>query len=89
MQISTPPTVAASPPPAASPKLTAVQAMDIADIEAREKGYDLGDYQLPKADYNAASDTWSVGYVAREGDKSDKKLSVTIQDKTGKAEVHK
>jgi hypothetical protein len=88
MQISTPPTVAASPP-AASPKLTAVQAMDIADIEAREKGYDLGDYQLPKADYNAASDTWSVGYVAREGDKSDKKLSVTIQDKTGKAEVHK
>lgn len=88
MQISTPPTVAASPPPA-SPKLTAVQAMDIADIEAREKGYDLGDYQLPKADYNAASDTWSVGYVARDGDKSDKKLSVTIQDKTGKAEVHK
>ena len=88
MQISTPPTVAASPPPA-GPKLTAVQAMDIADIEAREKGYDLGDYQLPKADYNAASDTWSVGYVAREGDKSDKKLSVTIQDKTGKAEVHK
>jgi hypothetical protein len=88
MQISTPPTVAASPP-SASPKLTAVQAMDIADIEAREKGYDLGDYQLPKADYNAASDTWSVGYVAREGDKSDKKLSVTIQDKTGKAEVHK
>ena len=89
MQISTPPTVAASSPPAAGPKLTAVQAMDIADIEAREKGYDLGDYQLPKADYNAASDTWSVGYVARDGDKSDKKLSVTIQDKTGKAEVHK
>lgn len=88
MQISTPPTVAASPPPA-SPKLTAVQAMDISDIEAREKGYDLGDYQLPKADYNASSDTWSVGYVARDGDKSDKKLSVTIQDKTGKAEVHK
>jgi len=88
MQISTPPTVAASPP-SASPKLTAVQAMDIADIEAREKGFDLGDYQLPKADYNAASDTWSVGYVAREGEKSDKKLSVTIQDKTGKAEVHK
>jgi hypothetical protein len=88
MQISTPPTVAASSP-AAGPKLTAVQAMDIADIEARTKGYDLGEYQLPKADYNAASDTWSVGYVARDGEKDSKKLSVTIQDKTGKAEVHK
>ena len=63
--------------------------MDIADIEARTKGYDLGDYQLPKAEYNAATDTWSVGYVARDGDKDGKKLSVTIQDKTGKAEVKK
>jgi hypothetical protein len=87
-QISTPPTAAVSLP-AAGPKLTPVQAMDIADIEARTKGYDLGEYQLPKAEYNAASDTWSVGYVARDGDKTDKKLSVTIQDKTGKAEVKK
>jgi hypothetical protein len=88
MQISRPPTVAASSP-AAGPKLTAVQAMDIADIEARTKGYDLGEYQLPKAEYNAASDTWSVGYAARDGEKDTKKLSVTIQDKSGKAEVKK
>jgi hypothetical protein len=87
-QISTPPIVAASPP-TAGPKLTAVQAMDIADIEARTKGYDLGEYQLPKAEYNAANDTWSVAYVARDADKAAKKLSVTIQDKTGKAEVKK
>ena len=63
--------------------------MDIADIEARTKGYDLGEYQLPKAEYNAASDTWSVTYVARDAGKAAKKLSVTIQDKTGKAEVKK
>ena len=87
-QISTPPIAAASPPTTGS-KLTAVQAMDIADIEARTKGYDLGEYQLPKAEYNAASDTWSVGYVARDADKAGKKLSVTIQDKTGKADVKK
>ena len=87
-QVSTPPIAAASPP-TAGPKLTAVQAMDIADIEARTKGYDLGEYQLPKAEYNAASDTWSVAYVARDADKAAKKLSVTIQDKTGKAEVKK
>jgi hypothetical protein len=87
-QISTPPIAAASPP-TAGPKLTAVQAMDIADIEARTKGYDLGEYQLPKAEYSAASDTWSVAYVARDADKAAGKLSVTIQDKTGKAEVKK
>jgi hypothetical protein len=88
MQISTPPIAAVSSPTSA-PKLTSVQAMDIADIEAREKGYDLGDYQLPKAEYNAANDTWSVGYATRDGNKDTKKLSVTIQDKTGKAEVKK
>ena len=87
-QISTPPIAAASPP-TAGPKLTAVQAMDIADIEARTKGYDLGEYQLPKAEYNATSDTWSVAYVARDADKAARKLSVTIHDKTGKAEVKK
>jgi len=87
-QISTPP-IAAVSSPTAGPKLTAVQAMDIADIEARTRGYDLGEYQLPKAEYNAASDTWSVAYVARDADKAAKKLSVTIQDKTGKAEVKK
>jgi hypothetical protein len=87
-QISTPPIAAVSSPTAGA-KLTAVQAMDIADIEARTKGYDLGEYQLPKAEYNAASDTWSVAYVARDAGKAAKKLSVTIQDKTGKAEVKK
>lgn len=71
-----------------TPKLNAVQAMDIADIEARTKGYDLGDYQLPKAEYNASQDTWSVSYIGR-GDKKSKPLSVTIQDKSGKAEVGK
>lgn len=89
-QIPTPSTAAVSPPPPPTgPKLTAVQAMDISDIEARTKGYDLGEYELPKAEYNAASDTWSVSYVGRDADKASKKLSVTIQDKTGKAEVKK
>ena len=62
--------------------------MDIADIEARTKGYDLGEYQLPKAEYNASDDTWSVSYISK-GDKNSKRLGVTIQDKSGKAEVAK
>jgi hypothetical protein len=88
-QVSTPATAAASPPPPSAAKLTAVQAMDIADIEARTRGYDLGEYQLPKAEYNASNDTWSVAYAARDSNNAAKKLSVTIQDKTGKAEVKK
>jgi hypothetical protein len=81
--------IAPTAPPPAGPKLNTVQAMDIADIEARTKGYDLGEYQLPRAEYNAADDTWSVSYIGREGDKNVKHLHVTIQDKTGKAEVKK
>jgi hypothetical protein len=76
-------------PPSAVPKLNAVQAMDIADIEARTKGHDLGEYQLPKAEYNASNDTWSVSYIRRDGDKNGKRLNVVVQDKTGKAEVKK
>jgi hypothetical protein len=84
---SMPSTAPAAPP--AAPKLNAVQAMDIADIEARTRGYDLGEYQLPKAEYNAANDTWSVSYIGRDSNKGGKHLSVIVQDKTGKAEVNK
>ncbi|HEY6071023.1 MAG TPA: hypothetical protein VIU85_06590, partial [Chthoniobacterales bacterium] len=80
---------APSPSVAAAPKLTPVQAMDIADIEARTRGYDLGEYQLPKAEYNSANDTWSVAYIGRSADGTSKKLSVVVQDKSGKAEVKK
>src|SRR5262249_11284701 len=72
----------------AGAKLTAVQAMDIADIEARTNGYDLGEYQLPKAEYNSATNTWLVAYLGRDGN-AEKKLNVTVQDKTGKAEIRK
>jgi hypothetical protein len=82
------PAIAPTTASANTPKLNAVQAMDIADIEARTKGYDLGDYQLPKAEYNAADDTWSVSYMGKS-DKNAKRLGVTIQDKSGKAEVQK
>jgi len=80
---------APAPSAAAVSKLTPVQAMDIADIEARTRGYDLGEYQLPKAEYNAANDTWSVAYVGRSADGTPKKLNVVVQDKNGKAEVKK
>ncbi len=88
-EISAPPVTAVSPPTQAAPKLTAIEAMDASDIEARTRGYDLGEYQLPKAEFNAANGTWSVTYLRKDADKSGKQLSVTIQDKNGKAEVRK
>lgn len=88
-QISTPATVAASPAGPVGPKLTAVSAMDVADIEARTRGHDLGEYQLPKAEYNSANDTWSVTYSPRQANGGAKKFSVIVQDKSGKAEVQK
>ena len=63
--------------------------MDIVDIEARTRGYDLGEYQLPKAEYNAANDTWSVSYTGRDAEGGAKKFNVVVQDKSGKAEVKK
>jgi hypothetical protein len=83
------PTTAASTSLSAEPKLNAVQAMDIADIEARTRGYDLGEYQLPKAEYDAATDMWSVSYITRDGAKKAKRLRVTVQDKSGQADVKK
>ncbi len=82
------PAIAPATSSASAPKLNAVQAMDIADIEARTNGYDLGDYQLPKAEYNASDDTWAVSYKSKS-DKKTKHLSVSVQDKSGKAEVGK
>jgi hypothetical protein len=86
-ETSLPTTDASTSSIAATPKLNAVQAMDIADIEARTRGFDLGEYQLPKAEYDAAHDTWSVSYINRDSEKKAKHLSVIVQDKTGKAEV--
>jgi hypothetical protein len=88
-KLATPEPAAAAPPPQNAAKLTAVNAMDIADIEARTRGYDLGEYQLPKAEYNAANDTWSVSYAGHDSDGAAKKFSVIVQDKSGKAEVKK
>ena len=85
ISLPTAPPTSAQP---ATPKLNSVQAMDIADIEARTRGHDLGEYQLPKAEYNATEDTWSVSYVGRDKDKA-KRLSVIVQDKSGKADVKK
>jgi hypothetical protein len=64
--------------------------MDLADTEARKEGYDLGEYQLPKAQYNPADDTWSVVYVAKDlraAIEAGKQLKFVVDDKTKKAAI--
>lgn len=93
--------VASSPPPASTPvakvptpppgpQLTAAEATTLADTEARTWGYDLGEYQLPTSEYNAVGGRWYVVYEAKDVDGKSiagKHFSVTIDDKTKKAEV--
>lgn len=77
-----------SPPP--GPQLTAAEATALADIEARTWGYDLGEYQLPTSEYNAAGARWYVVYETKNAEgktNSGKHFSVTIDDKTKKAEI--
>ena len=87
---ATPPPAPKVPTPPPGPQLTAAEATSLADIEARTWGYDLGEYQLPTSEYNAAGGRWYVVYEAKElNGKPDpsKHFSVTIDDKTKKAEV--
>jgi hypothetical protein len=68
------------------------EAIGLADIEARAKGYDLGEYQRPKADYSAVKDKWSLFYNlkdAKAGGGDLQPFSVTVEDKTKKVEIRR
>jgi hypothetical protein len=73
-------------------QLSEDEAIGLADIEARTKGYDLNEYQRPKADYSAVKDKWSLFYNLKDlkaagGDLQP--FSVTVEDKTKKVEIRR
>ena len=76
---------------ASSPsRLTQTEVIDLADAQARAQGYNLDNYQRPKAEYAPATDSWSVVYDQKSGDGSSetgKHFSVSIEDKTKKASI--
>ncbi len=83
----TAPEVASSPTGA---QLTPQEAMELADAEARARGYDLGGYEQPKADYSAVKGQWSFFYNSKEDDAAGDKPThflVTVDDTTKSAEV--
>ena len=68
------------------------EAIGLADTEARAKGYDLDQYQRPKADYSAVKDKWSLFYTLKDPKTAGGDLqpfSVTVEDKTRKVEVRR
>jgi hypothetical protein len=78
--------------PGANPHLSQEEVTDLADAEARAQGYNLDEYQRPKADYSAVEDKWSLFYDQKPVDgmpEIGKYFSATVDDKTKKVEVKK
>jgi hypothetical protein len=78
--------------PGANARLTKEEATDLADAEARAQGFNLDEYQRPKADYSAAKGKWSLFYDQNPVDETPeigKYFSVTVDDETKKVEIRK
>ncbi|HST30208.1 MAG TPA: hypothetical protein VLK27_05155 [Chthoniobacterales bacterium] len=73
-------------------ELSEDESIGLADTEARARGYDLSQYQRPKADYSAVKDKWSLFYNLKDPKTAGGDLqpfSVTVEDKTKKVEIRK
>jgi hypothetical protein len=82
------PEIASSP--SANAQLTPQEVMALADAEARAQGYELNEYQRPKADYSTVRGKWSLFYDLKQPDAASQNaqhFSVTVDDETKKAEV--
>jgi hypothetical protein len=73
-------------------QLSEDEAIGLADIEARARGYDLSEYQRPKPDYSAVKDKWSLFYNLKDPKMAGGDLqpfSVTVEDKSKKVEIRR
>ena len=84
-----PETAAASAPPhsEAAAELNATEVIELADTEARGRGVNLDDYERPQVHYATEGDKWSVEYEPRTAEA--KRFSVTVDEKTKKAELRR
>ena len=68
--------------------LTEDEAINLADTEARVKGYHLDNYQRPKADHSAVKGKWSLFYGLKDPNGGgDSPLTITVEDKSKKVEI--
>lgn len=73
-------------------QLSEDEAIGLADAEAQSRGYNLSEYQRPKADYSAVKDKWSLFYTLKDPKAAGGNLqpfNVTVEDKSKKVEVRK
>ena len=61
-------------------RLTKEEVVDLADAEARSRGYDLAEYQRMDPQYYPADEIWTLGYNGTM--EMGKHFSVTIDDRT-------
>src|SRR5947207_1806619 len=87
--IDTGPSVSAKTEAASSPganvRLTREEVIDLADAEARRRGYDPAEYQRAEPQYNAADETWSLSYdqhAVAGAEEAGKQFSGRVDDKT-------
>jgi hypothetical protein len=75
-------------------KLTEAEAISLADTEARIQGFPVDQYQRPKVDHSAVKGKWALFYGLKEGadaqgNRNPSAFTVTVEDKTKKAEIRK
>jgi hypothetical protein len=70
----------AAPPSYTNARLTKEEVVDLADAEARSRGYDLTQYERMDPQYFPADEIWTLGYNGAM--EMGKHFSVTIDDKT-------
>jgi hypothetical protein len=71
--------------PEASPRLTKEEVVNIANAEARARGYDRADFHRAEPQFNATYRVWSVSYgrdVANELEEGGEDFKVIVDDKT-------
>ncbi len=82
-----------SEPPAKSsprPHLKMEEVIQLADAEARSKGYSLSQFERVQAIYTAPDDRWSVSYDQKSADVGSEPgnhFSISVEDKTKKASL--
>jgi len=75
-----------------SDRLTESDAVNLADTEARNQGYNLENYERPKADYSEVKRKWILYYdLKKSADRSlgAAPLSMTVEDRSKKVEIRK
>ena len=72
--------------PGANVRLTREEVIELADAEARTRGYDPAEYQRAEPQYNASDDTWFLLYDQKPDangmSETGKTFGVTVHDKT-------